>query len=142
MSVEAVLEKISAHNSDVLGCIAKQGDRIYANLPELYDLIDRSEVAEQAENLFAMADSLDTDDEILDQVYLNFENHSILARRLEDGVLLLLNKPIDRGQCKKMQLGVNLFMKPLKRALDAADSPDPTPDGSGAIRKTNRRRWF
>ncbi len=142
MSVELVLDKISAHNSDVLGCIAKSGDQIFANLPELYDLIDQQDVAEHAENLFAVTNDLEADEDTLDQLFLQYEHHSIFARRIDDGVLLILNKPMERSQVKKMQLGVNLFLKPLKRALADAKPPEPQPETSGAIRKTKRRRWF
>ncbi len=146
MSVEMVLDKISAHNSDVLGCIAKQGERIYANLPEMYDLIDTAEIAEHAENMFKVTDGLETDHDDFDQMFLEFGNHSVFARRLNDGVLLLLNRSMERSHFKKMQLGVNLFLKPLKRALDEPTSPvsegSPPAQASGAIRKTNRKRWF
>ncbi len=146
MSVETVLNKISAHNSDVLGCVAKHGEAVYSNLPDLYDLIDPSEVAEHAENMFAVTDGLETDHDAFDQLFMEFGNHSVFARRLEDGVLLLLNRPMERSHFKKMQLGVNLFLKPLKRALGETTSPvseeTPPAQSSGAIRKTNRKRWF
>ena len=145
MSVETVLNKISAHNSDVLGCIAKQGEKIYANLPEMYDLIDTAGIAEHAENMFAVTDGLETDHDAFDQLFMEFGNHSVFARRLDEGVLLLLNRPMERSHFKKMQLGVNLFLKPLKRALDetVAEGSEPMPQPrDGAIRKTNRKRWF
>ena len=143
MSVEAVLDKISAHNTDVLGCIAKRGEDIWRNLPELYELVDPQEVTEHAENIFALTEDLDTDHDPFNQMFLEYENHSIFVRRIEEGILILLSKPMERSQFKKMQLGVNLFLKPLSRAINssAPRKPDPEPS-SGAIRKTNRRRWF
>lgn len=142
MSVEAVLNKISAHNVDVLGCVAKHGDTIYQNLPELYDMIDTNEVTEYAENMFTLTDGLETEHAAFDQMFLEFDDHSIFARRLEDGVLLLLNKSMERSHFKKMQLGVNLFLKPLNRALEDVGPPEPPAPGTGAIRKTSRKRWF
>ena len=146
MSVDVVLDKISAHNSDVLGCVAKHGDVIHANLPEMYDLIDSAEIAEHAENMFALTDDLETDHDVFDQLFLEYANHSVFARRLDDGVLLLVNRPMERTQFKKMQVGVNLFLKPLKRALQGGDAGngniDQPTDPSGAFRKTNRKRWF
>lgn len=142
MSVETVLDKISAHNSDVVGCIAKRGDAIYQNLPEMYDLLDTDGVAEYAENMFALTDGLQTEYSAFEQLFLEYENHSIFARRLDDGLLLLLNRPMERDQFKRMQVGVNLFLKPLTRALQDVDAPQPEPPKSGAIRKTGRKRWF
>lgn len=140
MSVEAVLDKISAHNTDVLGCIAKRGDDVWRNLPDLYELVDTDEVTERAENMFALTEGLETDHDPFDQMFLEYENHSIFARRIDDGLLILLSKPMERSQFKKMQLGVNLFLKPLSRAIAATEPAEEEP--SGAIRKTTRRRWF
>lgn len=123
MSVEKVLEKISAHNADVLGCIATVEDRLYDNLPDLYDLVNKRDVAEHAQNMFAATDALETEHDEFDQLFLEFQGHSIYARRLDDGVLVLLNQPVERAQFKKMQIGVNLFMKPLKTALAGRPAP-------------------
>lgn len=142
MSVEQVLDKISAHNTDVVGCIAKRGDTIYQNLPEMYDMLDTDGVTEYAENMFALTDDLQTDHAAFEQLFLEYENHSVFARRLDGGFLLLLNKSMERTQFKRMQVGVNLFLKPLDRALQEVDEPTPQPPASGAIRKTNRKRWF
>lgn len=126
MSVEMVLDKISTHNTDVLGCIAAKGSQVFDNLPELYSLVDKEGVAEHAMNMFAATDALETDHAAFDQLFLEHDGHSFYARRLEDGVLVLVNRPIERAQFKKMQIGVNLFMKPLKAALEQApDGPAP-----------------
>ncbi|MEM9062411.1 MAG: hypothetical protein AAGD13_18275 [Pseudomonadota bacterium] len=144
MSVEAVLDKISGHNADVLGCIAGHDEAVHQNLPEMYGLVDTAEVVEQVQNMFALTDGLETEHAPFDQMFLEFEHHAIYARKLEDGFLVLVNKPMERAQFKKMQLGVNLFLKPLNRALaSTAPAPeDPVPPQGGAVRKTNRKRWF
>ena len=117
MSVEAILEKMTEHNSDVLGCIAMADDRTWSNLPDLYDVIDRQAISEHAMNLFQVTDGLETDHDPFDQLFLEFESHSFYVRRLDDVLLLLLNKPMRRTHFKKMQVGVNLFLKPLQRAI-------------------------
>ena len=142
MSVETVLEKIRSHNPDVLGCIVKRGDELWLNLPEMYDLIDADEVTEHAENMFTLTDGLETEHEAFDQMFLEFENHSIFARKIDDGLLFLLSKPMERPQFKKLQVGVNLFLKPLSRAMQETEMPLSPPEESGAIRKTTRKRWF
>ena len=161
MSVETVLSKITAHNGDVLGCVASSGGRVYSNLPELYELVDAGAVSEYASIMFEATDALETEHDDFNQMFLEYGDHSLYARRLDDGVLVLVNKPIERTSFKKMQIGVNLFMKPLKRALSGpeqtnesrpliAEGPDlPPAPGPGAdsnignpITPTKRKRWI
>ena len=159
MSVENVLDKISSHNGDVLGCVASKGAEVYSNLPEMYELVDAAAVSEYAEIMFEATDALETEHDAFNQLFLEYAGHSIFARRLDDGVLVLVNKPIERSSFKKMQVGVNLFMKPLKRAMSEAgieqrpliaDGPDlpngpppaPTTMVGNPITPTKRKRWF
>lgn len=150
MSVEGVLDKMTAHNAHVLGCIATHDGRVHHNLPDGYDLVDREAVTEYASLMFEASDALETDHDPFDQLFLEFEGHGIYARRLSDGVLILLTDPIQRTQFKKAQIGVNLFLKPLKKALredvhgpseDALIDEIPTRLGD-PITPTSRRRWF
>lgn len=127
MSVEAVLDKITGHNADVLGCIVKVKDTTFHNLPEKYDMVDADAVGEYADSMFTVTGELETGQDGLEQLFLEFTHHSFYARKIDDGILLLLNKPIQRRAFKKMQVGVNLFMKPLKRALDETDEPPVAP---------------
>lgn len=119
MSVETVLKKICDHNADVIGCIASHSDKVYRALPEMYALMDTDAMRENAEHMFTLMDGLDTGADPFDQIFLEYQNHSIAARRLEDGVLVLIANPLARSEFKKAQVGVNLFLKPLKRALSA-----------------------
>ena len=124
MSVEAVLEKLTTHNAGVLGCFATHGDRLHENMTDKYELIDAGAVAERVNLMFAASDALETEHEPFDQVFMEYETHGLYARRLDDGVLVLVTSPMQRSQFKKAQVGVNLFMKPLNKALaDAAAAP-------------------
>lgn len=152
MSVETVLGKMITHNADVLGCIATHGGKIHHNLPDRYGLVDSEAVAEYASLMFEASDALETDHEAFDQIFMEYDGHSVYARRLDDGVLVLLTDKVSRARFKKAQVGVNLFMKPLKRALAEAETappeitaePEATPsDPTGdPITPTKRRRWF
>lgn len=125
MSVETVLDKISNHNSDIIGCIATRGDRVFHNLPGAYQVVDARALTEHAANMFTVMEELGSENPEFSQVFMEYQGHSVYAKRLDDGVLALVNKPIHRGLFKKMQIGVNLFIKPLKAALDA---PEPAPE--------------
>lgn len=118
--VETVLNKIADHNSSVIACIASKGGRTWNNLPDMYSMVDTEGASEHAANIFAVTDGLETEHLPFDQLFLEFDNHSFYARRLEDGLLLLMNEPMERASFKKMQVGVNLFVKPLRQAMDHA----------------------
>ena len=117
MSVETVLKKICDHNAEVTGCIASHGGTVFHELPEMYELIDANGMCEHVENMFTLMDGLETGADPFDQLFLEYQEHSVAARRLEDGVLVLIATPVARADFKKTQVGVNLFLKPLKRAL-------------------------
>lgn len=121
----------------MLGCIVRAGGRVYDNLPDRYSLVDSDDVSERVENMFALMDDLETDDADFDQLFLEYEHHSFYARRLDNAVLLLLNRPIKRAAFKKMKVGVNLFMKPLGRAIvEALQAPAPAPAAPAEIAAT------
>ena len=130
MSVEAVLNKISKHNDSVLGCLVSSQDKTYHNLPDVYSMVDFQGVTEYAHSMFDVTDSLEG--EQLDQIFLEFQNHSIYARRVDESVLVLVNKPIPRTVFKKMQVGVNLFVKPLQRALTEPQNDQKASDDAAA----------
>lgn len=122
VSVEKVLAKIAHHNRDVIGCIAAANGQIFSTLPEIYDLIDIDGVVEYATNMFAIMDVLETGEEPFEEIFLEFQGHSFIVRKIDGATLILVTKPIKRGSFRKMQLGLNLFLKPLERAIRIAVS--------------------
>lgn len=148
MSVQTVLEKLTAHNAGIVGCIATHGTQLHQNLPDQYELLDSDTIAERVNLMFEATDQLETDHDPFDQLFLEYDAHGLYARRLEDGVLVLVTEPMQRAQFKKAQVGVNLFLKPLKRALsEAAFVLDTSEDENeqdrkkpGMFRRIYRRR--
>lgn len=125
MSVNDVLDKISKHNDSVVGCVLAAKGTTYHNLPDIYSMVDFDGVSEYAQSIFDVTAGLEGD--TLDQIFFEFQSHSIYARRVDETVLVLINKPIPRTVFKKMQVGVNLFVKPLERAIEKADAADAAP---------------
>ena len=123
MSVETVLNKLREHNVGVIGCLATHGGASYTNLKEPYELIDAKSVGEEAWQIFELFDGLSAPEAGIDEVFLEMRHHSVYAHRLEDGVLVVLNKPMDRSVFRRLKVGVNLFVKPLKRELENGDAP-------------------
>lgn len=126
MSVEAVLDKLTDHNEGVLGALVTSGEAIHHNFRDIYAVADAAAISEEASQMFELLDGLGEPEGEFNEVFLELSDHSVFAKRIEDGVLVVLNKPVDRRVFRKMQVGVNLFVKPLKRALDA--EPEKTAD--------------
>lgn len=146
MSVNSVLKKICDHNPLVLGCMAGKDDMIFREFEGINGVInvdavrskpfvirhstgidgtiDSDAMHESAENIFVLMDNLGAGEGAFDQFFLEFKDYSIAARKLDDGVLVLVTKPIDHEKFKKSQVGINLFLRPLNRALQVAIAPD------------------
>ena len=116
-SVEQVLSAIGARNQDIIGCVVVTEQSIYNNLSGSAKAVDVDSIVNYTSNMFEISRALDRKVTPFNQLFLEYAGHSIYARRLDDGVLVLVNKPIERSSFKKMQVGVNLFMKPLLKAL-------------------------
>ena len=146
MSVNSVLKKICDHNPLVLGCMAGKDDMIFREFDGINGVlnadspnskpfvircssgiegeIDVDAMHESAENIFVLMDNLGAGEGAFDQFFLEFKDYSIAARRLDEGVLVLVTKPVDHAQFRKSQVGINLFLKPLNRALQVAVAPE------------------
>ena len=117
MSVEIVLQKICDHNKEVIGCIASHQGAVYRQLPAMYDLVDPDQLSEHAGNVFTLMDGLESGEGAFDRIFMEFHDHSIAARRLDEGVLVIIANPVARAEFRKTEIGINLFMKPLRTAL-------------------------
>ncbi|MEM1277038.1 MAG: hypothetical protein AAGH74_10980 [Pseudomonadota bacterium] len=120
------MSKLTRHNPNTIGCIVNVDGAVYHNLPELYEMVDVEGVTEHISNVFTLTEGLDETPPVFEQLFIEHNNHSIFARRIQDGVLITLNKPMPRKAFKKIQVGVNLFVKPLERAV-AAGPEDSAP---------------
>lgn len=110
--------------------MATHGSQIHRNLPPRYELLDTDSIAERVNLMFDATEQLETEHDSFDQLFLEYESHALYARRLDDGILILVTEPMERAQFKKAKVGVNLFLKPLKKAL--AETPfapvEPQPE--------------
>lgn len=127
MSVNAVLDKLKEHNAGVIGCLATHGAESYHNLSAPYELVDAQTVSEEASQVFELMDSLEDPTAEFEEFFLEMKSHSVFAHRLDDGVLVVLNKRVDRAVFRRLKVGVNLFIKPLKRELVKPPEPVAPP---------------
>lgn len=140
MSVETVLNKLRDHNDGVIGCLATHGDASYHNFKDPYEVVDAATVGEEAQQMFELMDTLSNPETRFDEVFLEMNQHSVFAHRLEDGVLVVLNKRVDRSVFRRLKVGVNLFVKPLKRMLDDPDAPPP--GGDTPKKEVKKQRFY
>lgn len=117
MSIEAVLDKIVDHNSDIHACILASGDKVYHNLSGPYQMVDPDMFSERARNMLAVTGLMEDDRMEAGTAFVEYDQHSLLIKQLnEDDTLILINDHMARAGFKKLQVGVNLFVKPLERA--------------------------
>ncbi|MEM8753017.1 MAG: roadblock/LC7 domain-containing protein [Pseudomonadota bacterium] len=125
MSVNVILDKLCAHNEGVIGCLVTHGQATHHNFADPYSLVDAEAIGEEASQIFELLETLENPEPEVSEVFLEMPNHSVFARRMDDGVLVVLNKAVDRRVFKRLKVGVNLFVKPLKRELTSPSAPAP-----------------
>lgn len=118
MQINNVLDKLSSHNHDIIGCIISQNGKLAHNLREPYEVVDAASISERAIHMLDLMEGMKDAAGEIDQVFLEMEAHSVYARRVEDGALIIVNKPMGRNAFRKVKVGVNLFIKPLEKALN------------------------
>ncbi|MEM8869417.1 MAG: hypothetical protein AAGE38_03385 [Pseudomonadota bacterium] len=118
MSVDHLLNKIQSHNPNVRGCVLSTPDKVFSNLSGNYEVVDTTELTELADRLLNLSEAAPELEPGSDTAFLEFEHHSMFVRRIEDdSCLVLLTDPMSVAGFKKISVGINLFLKPLKVAM-------------------------
>jgi hypothetical protein len=127
MAVKDVLDKITERNSDVVGCIAVRGDRVYHNLDAFE--VDCTRISETMADLLAISDMVDEMEEPVSSVFTEYDGNCIVAQRMDDDLLIAVTDHLQRGGYKKLQVGLSLQARLLGKALeeDAALPADVIP---------------
>lgn len=117
MLIEAVLDKIVDHNVDVQACILASGDNVYHNLSGAYEVVDPKAISDRALNMLAITELLEDEQCEAGTAFVEYDDHSLMVKSLnDDDTLILINGHMARAGFKKLQIGINLFIKPLERA--------------------------
>ena len=124
MPVAEVLDKITERNAPVVGCIARKDGRIFHNL-DGFD-VDFGRIADTMEDLLSVSDFLDDGSAKIDTVFTEYDGNCLIGQRIDDSVLVTVTDHVERAGFKKLQVGLSLQSRLLKKALDeAADEPEP-----------------
>ncbi|MEM9779864.1 MAG: hypothetical protein AAF813_08090 [Pseudomonadota bacterium] len=127
MSVKQLLDKIRTHNPSVRGCVLSYGDKVHSNLTGNYEIIDTSELTELGDRLLKLSEAAPELEPGSETAFLEYENHSVFVRRVDAGCLVLLADPMPLAGFKKINVGINLFLKPIKAALTETTPEEPAP---------------
>ncbi len=140
MSIEATLEKIATKVDGVLAAVLVHEGGVVAHLDGPYSVLPQDDIADLAISAFAMIDEVETVTGGAKSIAFEFENQSLLIRRIEQAVLLLILEPLREAQMRKLKVGVNVFLKPIKTLLE--DMPPPERAVSDMRAKTLRAKRF
>jgi len=129
MSVRTTLNKLRKHNSAIIGGIVRAHGIAYNNLEGIYQMVNMHGLADYVEQILELTASLESDGDIFETTIIEYENHSLMIKPIESGVFILITHPLNSAGFKKMQIGVNLFMKQINLAIEnnETDSKPATP---------------
>ena len=120
MAVKEALDKISERHSDVIGAIVACDGQYYHNLEAPYDMVSVNEVMDLFTEMLEQTDLFDGEGFDFSELMIDFPGHSFIVRKLDDGGLLAVLAPrLARGHLIKLQVGLALFGKSVKKALAA-----------------------
>lgn len=122
MSVEQLLAKVQTHNTGVRACILSSGNALYHTLVGNYEVIEPGEFVELADRMLELADAAPELGDGSDTAFVEYDNHSVFVRRVGEGVLIVVTDPMNMSGFKKINVGINLFLKPMMKAL--GEMPD------------------
>ncbi|MEO0911461.1 MAG: hypothetical protein AAFY59_00505 [Pseudomonadota bacterium] len=119
-----------------MGAVVRANGGIHHTLSGAYEAVDAASLIDQAEQILMLSSTLDAGEGTFQTVFLEYDQHSVFARQMDHGILVLLTAPMQRAGFKKVQVGVNLFMKQLNTAIDTALGPaTPSPSPSPLLRE-------
>lgn len=128
MQIDAVLNKISNQNEDIIAAMVLREGATYHNLSGPYDLLNPGDILGALEDAFDLGSEIDVDGMDMGDILLGFDEHSLIARRLDNGILAVLTKQMRRQHLLKLQVGLGLASRALERAFTetppAAVSPE------------------
>ncbi|MEM9430624.1 MAG: hypothetical protein AAGA32_14150 [Pseudomonadota bacterium] len=132
MRAEGILAELAEHNTAIHAAVISDQTRAAHWTGEGYEDLNVPAFARYGKLLGGAVDMLDGG-EAVRSVYLEFKGHSLLVKRLEDWVLMLLMDPMRRGGFRKAEVGLKLFLPRLLTALENGEGtalpsqPSPRP---------------
>jgi len=117
MSVKDTLDKIVERHPDVIGAMVLADGQVYHNLETPYDVISVDMVLETLTEVFENTMMLEDEGHDFTEVMIDFANHSLIVRTIEDGVLAVLAPRLQRGQLVKLHVGLGIFAKAVQKAI-------------------------
>ena len=120
MQIDAVLDKICKQSDDIIAAMVLRDGQSYHNLSGPYDLLSPNDILGALEDAFDLGQEMDVDGMDMGDILLGFDEHSLIARRLDNGILAVLTKQMRRQHLLKLQVGLGLATRALERAFTEA----------------------
>jgi hypothetical protein len=131
MHIQELLQTITDRNAPVLGCIARSGDKMFHNLDDFG--LDCEKIAESVEDLFHLTTMLDDEEaEPLTVIFAEYDGHSLVGQRVDDGLMVAVADHLQRGAYKKLQVGLSMQARMMSKALANAPATVATPAPAAA----------
>ena len=104
MPVNDVLNTISERYSDVIGALVINDGFVFHNLSAPYDMVSADAIMKTFSEIFEQAAMLAEEGYEFSDMVLDFASHSFIIRVIQDGLLVVLTGPLQRGQLVKIQV--------------------------------------
>jgi len=133
MAIKETLDKIVERHKDLIGAMVLSEGHIHHNLEAPYDVISAELILETLTEIFETTEMLADEGNDFGEVMIDFANHSLIARSIDNGVLAVLAPRLQRGQLVKLHIGLGVFAKAVQKALEEtevteASTPEATPE--------------
>ena len=122
MPVNDTLNKIVERHPDVIGAMVLSDGQVHHNFEAPYDVISVELILETLSEIFENTAMLEDEGYNASEVIIDFVNHSLIVRTIENGVLAALAPRFHRGELVKLQVGLGIFAKAVQMAL--AEAPE------------------
>lgn len=122
MRVKDILDKVVKDQPDALAVLVRHGEYDYQNLKPPYDMIPAKDVLETVSEVFMVTDTLEDEGYDIGDMILSFDNHSVVSRKINDGVMMVLTSSLGRPQLIKLQVALGLYTRALEKALGQEDA--------------------
>ena len=135
MSLRDALNKITARHPDVLGVMVRLDGDVTHTLESPYDMLPVSTIMENFADMLEQLEMLAEDGHPFTDILLDYDNHSVVLRALDHGVLAILTPRLHRSQLVKLQVGLGLFGKAITKAYQETKTaaPQQTPEPAPTI---------
>lgn len=138
MSVESILKQLVDHSPAILAGAIRQNARVDRVATGPYAVADCGVISDRLTGIFVLMEQVEDRLDRTENLYVEFDSHGLFGLRLDDAVLAVITEPLTASGLDKIRTGLEIFRKPLARALNEAEAT-PVPKAEAPKK---RRRFY